>query len=131
MSEISGSLVCDADILASLFRISSPLSCSSTRSPESSFQNPTVQPTPSEDAEDRSELAKNNENLHKDDNGQKSSSRLANSRASSVRNGQQLSDLARLEESVLTSDSDRFADANKNVFLREEAHLQVMTASWQ
>ena len=124
--EISGSLVCDADVLANISRISSPLSPISTRSPESSLQRVPTESAQYNEVVDRNELAKTDEGLRKPLDKLESSSQVADINASPEWSGQQLSESALLEESILTNDSDRFADATKNMSLRQKTSREVI-----
>ena len=125
MNEITGSLVCDPCVLASLSRISSPLSPTSTRSPEPSIRKSPPEPAQHKDAADRSEPTKNNEELQESLDNHDILSPLNDSNSLSALGSQQLNRLARLEDSTLTNDSDRFADAGRNSPSQQDIQVQV------
>lgn len=122
---ISGSLICNSNILASLSRISSPVSPVFTSSPESSIRKANLESEQNNDGVDRSRSVRKPEELQESSNCLRSSSSSADTNLLSTSSKAQFAVPSRLDESVLTNDNDRFADADIDIFTQNNASEQV------
>ena len=106
-------------------RISRPISPTSTRSPETSIRKVSQELVQENDTLDRQKTTENNEKVPKYLDDLSRPSPLANSNSLSRLDDVKSDKPARLEDSALTNDSERFADADKSSPLEQNVYEQV------
>lgn len=113
MDGISGSLACDTDALASLSRISSPSSPVFMGSPEASVSRANLQKEQRGHGRAQPKFTKTPEVTQRSASSLEKSVPSAENDPLLALSGSQCVDPSHLDDSILTNDSDRFADADK------------------